>query len=238
MLVVLAALIGCSAVGADLPAGDEQAAAGSDSVSTSQAADEDLAALPKPTAGTGIDENINQETIDDYLNREDVAYRETRMLYDPASFGEGTQSNLTQTLPGFKVTPYPYLGDIPIALDGAYSGPKLYTVVWNEDGTIASVKANYEESDRIMADLFPKDKAIFLQCGAGAYAGFAKALLIELGWDAEKIYNVGGNWSYNGTNAVDLSIPGEEGETGRTPIASWRADAACIDFSQLHTLDS
>lgn len=45
--------------------------------------------LPKPEItdglrGTfGIDKNINEKTIDNYLNRTDTVYRDMRMLKDP-----------------------------------------------------------------------------------------------------------------------------------------------------------
>ena len=51
-----------------------------------------LEALPKPevTEGVrgefGIDKNINEETIDNYLNREDSVYRDMRMLKDPGNY--------------------------------------------------------------------------------------------------------------------------------------------------------
>lgn len=41
-------------------------------------------------------------------------------------------------------------------------------------------------------------------CGGGGYAGMTKNMLVALGWDAEKIYNVGGFWYYNGENAVEV----------------------------------
>ena len=31
-----------------------------------------------------------------------------------------------------------------------------------------------------------------------------KSLLVNLGWDSNKIYNVGGFWYYNGNNRVDV----------------------------------
>ena len=49
---------------------------------------------------------------------------------------------------------------------------------------------------------FPKDKYIFIMCGGGGYAGMTKNLLVSLGWDADKIYDVGGYWYYNGKNNV------------------------------------
>ena len=48
--------------------------------------------LPKPevTGGErgmlGIDKNINEETIDKYLGRDDSVYRDMRMLIDPGNY--------------------------------------------------------------------------------------------------------------------------------------------------------
>ena len=41
-------------------------------------------------------------------------------------------------------------------------------------------------------------------CGAGGYAGDTKKMLIALGWDKDKIYNIGGYWYYNGDNNVKV----------------------------------
>ena len=49
---------------------------------------------------------------------------------------------------------------------------------------------NYNESISIINSLFPKDKYIFLMCGGGGYASMTKNLLISLGYDQNKIYNV------------------------------------------------
>ena len=54
----------------------------------------------------------------------------------------------------------------------------------------------------VLEYLFPKDKNIFLLCGGGGYAGMTNAMLVSLGWDANKIYNTGGYWYYEGTNNV------------------------------------
>ena len=50
--------------------------------------------LPKPEVTTGlrgdfgIDKNINESNIDNYLNRTDIVYRDVRMLKDPANYEE------------------------------------------------------------------------------------------------------------------------------------------------------
>ena len=193
------------------------------------------ASEPDETNMFGVDKNINMETLDQYLGRDDVAYRDVRMLFDPADYTAiGGNADLASTVEGFRIVPYPYLATLsalPVA--GAYDGDTLYTLTWNEDGSIATATANYEESMLVLEDLFPKDKAIFLMCGGGGYAGMTKSLLIFLGWDPALLYNVGGNWSYQGDHGVEL-IQYSEDANGNDYFATWRADYAYIDFSRLH----
>lgn len=46
--------------------------------------------VPEITGGArgelGIDKNINEKTIDEYLNRPDSVYRDMRMLEDPGNY--------------------------------------------------------------------------------------------------------------------------------------------------------
>ena len=164
--------------------------------------------LPKPELAEGIrgsqlgiDKNINEETIDNYLNRKDAVYRDMRMLKDEANYEAiGGDSYLSGYIKGFEIVPYPYLCNVtglPEEVGYSYTGTTLYTL--NEDGTYS---ANYEESDEILESLFPKDKIIFLMCGGGGYAGMTKNLLVARGYDENKIYNVGGYWYYNGKNSI------------------------------------
>lgn len=198
-----------------------------------------LAPLPAPEVDTesqfGVDKNINMGTIDSYLGREDVVYRDVRMLFDPADYASiGGDADLSKTITGFKVVPYPYiatLGALPVA--NAYEGDNLFTVEWNADGTIASVTENYKESMMILEELFPRDTAIFLMCGGGGYAGMTKTLLLYLGWDESLLYNIGGNWEYTGDNAMELIVYPEDANDDNI-YATWRADYAYIDFSRLH----
>ncbi len=195
--------------------------------------------LPPPETDAssefGVDVNINMETIDQYLDREDVAYRDVRMLFDPADYAAiGGEADLSRTIRGFRVVPYPYIATLSaLPVEGAYAGDTLFTVEWNGDGTIASVRENYQESMLVLEDLFPRDKAIFLMCGGGGYAGMMKTLLLELGWDEDLLYNIGGNWTYTGENGLELIVYPEDAEEENI-YATWRADYAYIDFSRLH----
>ncbi len=162
--------------------------------------------LPKPELseglrGTfGIDKNINETTIDNYLNRSDSVYRDMRMLKDPGNYEAiGGDSYLSGFIKGFEVVPYPYIVNVtglPEEVGKTYEGKTLFTI---KDGKYI---ANYNESLSILEYLFPKDKNIFLMCGAGGYAGSTKEMLVALGWDENKIYNIGGDWYYNVNNNV------------------------------------
>lgn len=164
--------------------------------------------LPKPELseglrGTfGIDKNINETTIDNYLNRSDSVYRDMRMLKDPGNYEAiGGDSYLSGFIKGFEVVPYPYIVNVtglPEEVGKTYEGKTLFTL---KDGKYV---ANYNESLSILEYLFPKDKNIFLICGAGGYAGSTKEMLVALEWDENKIYNIGGYWYYNGNNNVEV----------------------------------
>lgn len=193
------------------------------------------AAEPNMDTQFGVDKNINVDTIDDWLNRDDVVYRDVRMLFDTADYAAiGGDADLTHTIEGFKIVPYPYIATLQtLPVSGAYSGDCLFTVIWGDDGAVVSAEPNYDESTMILEELFPKDKAIFLMCGGGGYSGMMKSLLIFLGWDSTKLYNIGGDWSYKGTHSQELIVYPEKAD-GDKIYATWRADYAYIDFSRLH----
>ena len=191
--------------------------------------------LPPSTPNTedefGVDSTINMTTIEDYLYRDDVWYRDLRMLFDTARYDElGGDQELSFTLPGFRVIPYPYIGTLPqLPVEGRYAGDVLYVVEWNEDGSIRTAIPKYAQSAQIIEEVFPQDKAIFLMCGGGGYAAFMKKLLIFLGWDEALLYNVGGAWDYEGQETVDLVLYDDNDEPY---YFHWRAQYTIIDFSQ------
>jgi len=196
--------------------------------------EEQLSALTPPERDTGpfgVDVNINMDTIDDYLERPDVAYFDMRMFYDTADYESiGGVSKLTRTFPGYRIVPAPYLfnlGEMPVA--GAYEGKTLFTITWGEPmGTVIDIKANYLESEVILNEIFPKDKPIFLMCGGAGYTALTRGLLVNRGWDESKIYHTGGNWHYEGDKSLDLMVSGSD-----SVIATWRANYAFIDFDNL-----
>ena len=194
-----------------------------------------LSSLPKPKVTGrergmfGIDKNINEESIDKYLNRSDSVYRDMRMLKDPGNYEAiGGDSYLSGYVKGFEVVPYPFLiavEGLPEEVGETYTGPTLFR---EEDGVY---KANYKESMEYLEQYFPKDKNIFLMCGGGGYAGMTKNLLVSLGWNEEKIYNVGGYWSYKGKNNISVKTERD----GKTAYDFYKVPYHNIDFSTLTT---
>lgn len=185
------------------------------------------AASPDPDSPFGVDENINMTTIDDYLHIEGAAYRDLRLLEDPADYASiGGSSLLDFTLEGFLITPLPLIANLPeLPVDGAYEGEALFDVCWEDDATVVSVTPRYEQSEQILEDLFPKDAPLFLMCGGGGYAGMMRSLLIFLGWDESQVYNIGAAWEYDGYHSIQLMVPRDDGTIERF---LWRAEMPLI----------
>ncbi len=192
-----------------------------------------LKPLPKPELSggergeLGIDKNINESTIDKYLNREDTVYRDVRMLEDPGNYEAiGGDSKLSGFIKGFEIVPYPLITEVkglPEEVGDSYKGDTLFK---EENG---KYKANYKESLEFLKYYFPKDKNIFLICGGGGYAGMTKKLLVSLGWDKNKIYNIGGYWYYDGKNKIEVK--------NKDKYDFWKATYHDIDFSKLEKID-
>ena len=178
----------------------------------------------------GIDANINEATIDQYLGRTDTVYRDMRMLKDEADYEAiGGDAWLSGIVEGFEVVPYPYLVNVeglPPEVGNSYTGNTLFT------HDASGYTANYMESMDILEYLFPKDKNIILMCGGGGYAGMTKTMLGELGWDTSRIYNAGGYWFYEGSH----SVPIKREENGETFYDFYKLNYHHIDFSSLHRI--
>ena len=176
----------------------------------------------------GIDKNINEEVIDQYLNRSDSVYRDMRMLEDPGDYESiGGDSMLSGYIKGFEIIPLPYIMEVsglPESVGNTYQGRTLFSVT--DDGKYI---ANYEESMSIIEKYFPKDKYIFLMCGGGGYAGMMKNFLVSLGWDTTKIYVIGGYWFYKGENNVEV----KKVVDGKTSYDFENVPYIKIDFAKL-----
>lgn len=189
--------------------------------------------LPNPEVSEGfrgqlgIDANINETNIDNYLNRQDIVYYDMRMLVDEAKYENiNGDSYISGFVKGFEILPLPYIApvlNLPEEVGKPYDGKTLFSIKDNK------YVANYQESLDILNYFFPKGKKIFLMCGGGGYAGQTKSMLVSLGWDENNIYNVGAYWSYEGNNNVTVKTIRNK----QTAYDFWKIPYHNIEFESL-----
>ena len=60
-----------------------------------------------------------------------------------------------------------------------------------------------------------------------------KNMLVALGWDENKIYNVGGYWYYEGNNNVQVKKTNDDNSVS---YDFWKVTYHNIDFDNLHEI--
>ena len=157
------------------------------------------------SSGVGIDDSsVTTLNLDNYLFRKDTIYVDLR----PYSW-----SLRDGYIAGFSF--YPFYDLFASRKD---SDARLYTMsnVTLDDGTtvqggqVGSFIPNYVESEQFINDLFPKDKYIFAISQSGLECTYFLSLLIQLGYDASKLYNVGGfsnSTGFDNIAYIDLENP-------------------------------
>lgn len=132
--------------------------------------------------------SVNTQNIDNYLFRDDVVYVDLRPYAEIAKEGH---------IAGFGFYPfYDFIATMEGSkdTDGSPKDNRLF-IMKNERGKLGQVgnfEPNYVESVQILNTLFPKDKYIFaitISCNESIY--FLN-LLIQYGYQPEKLYNIGG----------------------------------------------
>ena len=144
--------------------------------------------IPKKENSTDVatfQSPINADDLDKYLFRDDVQYVDLREMSFVVSSGY---------IAGFEFIPYH-------SLIASFSGENtLYKMVNKYDengklinaGTIGGFEPQYEESLQIIKTLFDEDKYIFFVSQAGSEGSYMINLLIQLGYDGNKLYNICG----------------------------------------------
>lgn len=129
---------------------------------------------------------ITANNIEEYLFLENTVYIDTR---------EVNQFNEEGHIAGFINIPfYEAIAGVN-KTDGV-----LFNMIKPKDengnyianlGDVDSFIANYEESKQMMKFLFPEEKNLVIISTAGVEATYLMNLLIQLGYDASKLYNAG-----------------------------------------------
>ena len=122
---------------------------------------------------------IDSSNLREYLGRSDVFYVDIRDYEDYAK----------KHLRNFECVPF-FALIFNANADKDASLPQLY------GGTVDNPVPVYEESDEILAALFPKNKVIFLMCQGGGRVNNLMKILNARGWDMSKVYNIGGMGHY------------------------------------------
>lgn len=132
-----------------------------------------------------VDSGVNTSNIDEYLFRDDVIYVDLRPYSWVAKDGH---------IAGFSFYPFYDL----IAHRNYTDRLFMMDTVYSEDGNkiiggeVGTFTPNFIESEIVINNIFPKDKYIFAISQSGLESCYFLNLLIQLGYDSSKLYNIGG----------------------------------------------
>lgn len=136
--------------------------------------------------------SVNTRNIDNYLFRDDTMYVDLRYYSWVLSQGH---------IAGFSFFPF---YELIAAMDNSENDNKLFS--YKKESPICEVGSfspNYEESEFLLYNLFPKDKYIFAISQSGLECVYFFNLLVQYGYDASKLYNIGG--FSNGTGLYNIA---------------------------------
>ena len=128
---------------------------------------------------------VNSLNLDSYMFRDDVQYVDLRNIEMILEEGH---------ISGFEFIPF-------YSIIASFNEKEtLYQMVSTRDsndklisaGQVGSFEPQYEESERILKSLFSKDKYIFFVSQGGSESSYVINLLIQLGYNGNLLYNVGG----------------------------------------------
>lgn len=129
---------------------------------------------------------INVSNLDDYLFRNDTYYVDTREINQWLEEGH---------VAGFVNIPfYQAIANVKTSTDVLYSFDRVRDTSGNVTVTLGepgSFSENYNQSQFILNAIFPKNKNIVFLSTAGVEASYLIALLIQTGYDGNKLYNAG-----------------------------------------------
>lgn len=145
----------------------------------------DIPPKTKHTDNDAMISPINTKNIDEYMFRDDVQYVDLRNSESILNDGY---------IAGFEFIPY-------YSIIASFSEhDALFQMKSTKDsdgktihaGQVGGFIAQYEESEKMIENLFSKEKYIFLISVGGSESAYLINLLIQLGYNGELLYNVGG----------------------------------------------
>ena len=143
--------------------------------------------VPKNTSESMLisDSVILPSNLDQYLFLEDVYYVDTR---EPNQFLEEGHVAGFINIPYYEVIASLNNEDTLFKMKKVFDENNKLIIGLGENGSYEPI---YEESISILKSLFPQKKKIFIISTAGVESTYLANLLIQYGYDASLIYNVG-----------------------------------------------
>ena len=155
------------------------------SCSTSDDSIKNIPSKANATDTAALTSPINTLNIDEYMFRDDVQYVDVRTFDDISQDGY---------IAGFQFIPFYSLIASFLPSESLYQmkNVKLESGDTVHAGQVGGFVAQYEESESIINQLFAKNKYIFIVSQAGSESAYLINLLIQLGYDGNLLYNIGG----------------------------------------------
>ena len=143
--------------------------------------------IPNKTNATdtgAMGSSVNSTNLDNYMFRDDVQYvdlRDSKMILE-----EGYVAGF-EFIPFYNILASFNEGEALYQMRRVVDGENVYAA-----GQVGGFVAQYEESEFIVKSLFSKDKYIFLISQGGSESAYLINLLLQLGYNGDLLYNVGG----------------------------------------------
>ncbi|WP_428770719.1 rhodanese-like domain-containing protein [Treponema sp. HNW] len=151
---------------------------------------------PKTESMLMSESPIKPYNIDEYLFMDNCIYIDLRS--PDAFYKEGH-------IAGFTNIPfYGYIADFPNSDKGLFTLTRKGGLYLGDTG---SFEQNYKESVQILYDIFPKNKTIIAISTAGVESCYFLNLLVQLGYNPEKLYNAGSFTNGMGNDPAYRTLP-------------------------------
>lgn len=190
LLLSVLLLCGCNEVSSSI---DSVNSSNDSSTALSSSADFSLPVKTASNDNSARTSPINSQNLDQYLFRSDIQYVDLRNIDMVVEEGY---------VCGFEFIPFYQIICSFTSTTTLYSmSRKTIDEEIISAGQIGSFTANYVESLEQIESLFSKEKPIFLISQGGSESSYMINLLIQLGYDESKLYNVGGVSNNEGISA-------------------------------------
>ncbi len=142
---------------------------------------------------------INTSNIEEYLFRDDCIYIDTRSALQ--FYEEGHIAGFVNIPFYGYITDFGYNENTLFQMDKIKEGDNIIQL-----GDIGSYSENYEESIELIKSIIPSDKYVLVISTGGVESSYFLNLLIQIGYDGSKLYNIGSYINGFGDDIAYISL--------------------------------